>query len=82
MNVEQRLFEVFVIPAKKDRYVDLLGTKRGREKVRRGLDHLKDLDPRFCRRVPGRDADPATALNALMKLGAPPQCHIISVNPE
>ena len=82
MNAEQALFAAFVIPAKRERYVELLSTKRGRESVRGALDHLNDLDPRFCRKVPCQDANPAAMLEALRKLGAPPQCHAISVHGE
>ena len=82
MDVEQALFAAFVIPAKKERYVELLSTKRGREKVRDALDHFNDLDPRFCRRVPGRVANPTAVLDALRKLGAPLQCHVMSVYGE
>jgi len=82
MNAEQALFAAFVIPAKRERYVELLSTKRGRERVRGALDHFNDLDPRFCRKVPGKDAQPAAVLDALRKRGAPPQCHVISVHGE
>jgi hypothetical protein len=82
MNEEQLLFAAFVIPTKRERYVELLLTKRGREKVRSALDHFNDLDPRFCRKVHGGDANAAAVLRALRKLGAPPQCHIISVSTD
>jgi len=82
MNAEQGLFAAFVIPAKRQRYVELLGTKRGRERVRGALDHFNDLDPCFCRKIVGQDAKPAAVLDALRKLGAPLQCHVISVHGE
>ena len=76
------LFAAFVIPAMRERYVELLSTKRGRERVRGTLDHFDDLGPRFCRDVAGQEAKPTAVLDALRKLGAPPQCHVISVNAE
>jgi hypothetical protein len=82
MNEEQVLFAAFVVPTKRERYVELLGTKRGREKVRSALDHFHDLDPRFCKKLHGGDAKAAAVLHALRKLGAPPQCHVISVSPD
>ena len=82
MNAEQALFAAFVIPAKRERYVELLGTKRGRERVRGALDHFNDLDSRFCRKIPSQDTNPAAVLDALRKLGAPPQCHVMSVHGE
>jgi hypothetical protein len=82
MDAEQALFSAFVIRAKRMRYVELLGTKRGRDKVREALDHFSDLDPRSCRKVsPGQDS-PDAVLCTLRRMGAPTQCHVISVNPE
>lgn len=80
MNAEQALFAAFVVPSKRERYIEMLGTNRQREKVRRALDHFKYLDPRFCRRLAGRKRNPTEVLNALRQLGAPPDCHVISVN--
>jgi hypothetical protein len=60
----------------------MLGSKRGRERVRRALDHFNDLDPRFCRRIHGADSKPPAILLALRKLGAPLECHVISVSDD
>jgi hypothetical protein len=51
MLPEKALFEAFVVPAKRQRYSELLDTKRGREKIRFALDHFKDLDLRFCHKL-------------------------------
>ena len=75
------MFRAFVIPAKARRYADLLATKRGRTKIVCGLDHFKDLDPRFCRKIPD-SGDERTILHMLHELGAPSLCHVISSNAE
>ncbi len=78
VSLEKALFETFIVANKKGRYVELVGTKRGREKIRLGLDHFVDLDPRFCQRMkPGEQFLP-DILQALKRLGAPPVCYLMS----
>jgi len=75
---EEKLFEAFAISTKRQRYVDLQATKRGRDKIRLGLDHFDDLDPRSCKRVPASEQSPSGVLKILQSLGAPSQCHLMS----
>jgi hypothetical protein len=77
-NHEGELFEAFAIPAKKQRYVELLTTKRGRDKVRVSLDHFDDLNPIFCKLVPASEQTAAGILSILKGLGAPSKCHLMS----
>ena len=44
------------------------------------LDHFKDLDPRFCRRVEKAEQSSLEILSKLEALGAPSMCHVISAN--
>jgi hypothetical protein len=74
------LFQAFVLPAKRQRYAELIDTKRGREKILLSLDHFKDLDPRFCRKVNHAEHNPADLLRILKALGAPSLCNVISVD--
>ena len=37
MHPEKKLFETFAVPRKRQRYIELLDTKRGREKIRLSL---------------------------------------------
>jgi len=69
MHSEKALFQAFAVPAKRRRYIDLLDTIRGREKIRLALDHFKDLDPRFCRRVKPAEQNPTDILRILNGLG-------------
>ena len=80
MEKEEELFQAFVVPRKRQHYVELLNTKRGREKIRLALDHFGDLDPRFCRRVTHAEHNPADILRLLKSLGAPSTCHLMSVD--
>jgi hypothetical protein len=75
---EALLFQSFIVPKKRQHYVELLSTKRGREKVRLSLDHFSDLDPRFCKQVPSGRQRPTEIFRLLSELGAPAVCRILS----
>jgi hypothetical protein len=78
VSVEKALFEAFIVPNKKRRYVELIDTKRGREKVRLGLDHFGDLDSRFCQRIKPSEQHLQNILQRLKSLGAPSTCYMLS----
>jgi hypothetical protein len=73
-RIEKALFESFIAPNKKRRYIELVDTERGRMKIRLGLDHCADLDLRFCRRLDPSQQHFPNILQALKKLGAPSRC--------
>jgi hypothetical protein len=82
MGPEVALFQAFVLPAKRQRYVELVATKRGREKILSSLDHFKDLDPRVCRKLNSGEQSTAAILQVLESLGAPSTCHVMSPDGE
>ena len=82
VNPEKALFESFAVPSKRRRYIELLDTKRGREKIRFGLDHFQDLDPRFCRKIKASEQYFADILRILKGLGAPSLCYVMSSGDE
>jgi hypothetical protein len=77
-GIEKALFESFISPNKKRRYIELLDTERGRKKICFGLDHFGDLDLRFCRRIKPSEQHFPDILGTLVKLGAPPVCYVMS----
>jgi hypothetical protein len=79
MNPEKALFQAFAVPNKRQRYINLLDSNGGREKIRLSLDHFKDLDPRFARRVNPGEQNLIDLLRILRGLGAPAACHVISL---
>jgi hypothetical protein len=79
---EEKLFQAFVVSTKQRRYVELLTTKRGRDKIRFTLDHFDDLDPRYRKDIPTSEQTPSGILKILKSLGAPSLCHIISSGSE
>jgi hypothetical protein len=79
---ETALLQTFVAAAKRDRFVEMLGTRKGREKLRRGLDHFTDLDPTRCTRIAGGDQTSTWIRARLRALGAPATCYILSSNSD
>lgn len=59
---EDALVDAFVAPAKRARYRLLLAGKR-RARILSGLDHLRDLDPRYASEI-ASGADVAALLRA------------------
>jgi len=80
MDTEKALFQAFTLPARKWHYIELLDTRRGREKLRGSLDHFHDLDPLFCWKVRPSQQNRAYILRFLESFGAPPVCHLVSSN--
>jgi DNA mismatch repair ATPase MutS len=76
MNPEKALFQAFAVPNKRQRYINLLDSNGGREKIRLSLDHFKDLDPRFARRVNPGEQNLIDLLRILR--GLEPQRHVTS----
>jgi hypothetical protein len=79
---EEALFEAFAVSIKRQRYVELLTTKRGRDKIRFALDHFSDLDSRFCKQVDPSEQTPSGVLRILKGLGAPSRCYVMSSGSE
>jgi hypothetical protein len=77
MHPEKALFQAFVVPSKTQRYNELLDTERGRDKIRFSLDHFKDLDPRFCRKIQPALQNCAEISRILNGLGALPVCYVM-----
>ena len=82
LNIEKALFESFIAPNKKRRYIELVETERGRKKIRFGLDHFRDLDLRFCHRIESGEQSLPNILQVLKSLGAPSQCYVMSSGDE
>lgn len=71
---EVALVRAFIAPQRRDRYLNLLASKRGRGKLRRALAHLRDLDARFAQELRPDQHTPATIAAVLRAKGAPTEC--------
>ncbi len=83
MNVHEEQFaHSFIMPEKRDRYLSMLDSKRGRKKLRDGLYHCRDLDKRFAHLVPTGEQSSDSIEQALKSKGAPDKCYIFSADDE
>ncbi len=71
----------FVMPSRRSRWRQLLGSKNGRERLRATLDHNVDFDPKYLQPLEeGSTAD--DAYYALSSKGAQDIVYAISSDPE
>ena len=83
MNTHEEMFaRNFINPKKRDRYLSLLDTSKGRSKVVHGLDHCEDIDSRYANQAPVDQQNPNAIEKMLRQKGAPEVCHVMSSNPE
>jgi hypothetical protein len=79
---EEQFARSFIVPAKRDRYLSLLESPKGRLKLAHGLNHCSDLDMRYAKLVPVGQQNVAAIEKLLKQKGAPDLCHVMSSNPE
>jgi len=81
MNVEreQQLVGAFVVPRKRERYVEIVGSKKARAKFLQSLYHFADFDQAWVVAAPHAAED---TIAEPRRRGAPDDCYIISVSKE
>jgi hypothetical protein len=73
------LIRAFITPKRRDRYLGLLATARGRDKLRQRLAHCcRDLDSRFVHELPRGTHTPEQISALLHDRGAPSECVLLS----
>jgi hypothetical protein len=72
----------FIIPEKRDRYVSLIGSVKGRKKILAGFHHIRDLDDRYAKLIPSNQQYAESIYRALKKKGVPDICYIMSDDPD
>ena len=75
--MEEATIRAFVVPARRDRLVALLGSTKRRGKGLNTLNHFAGWDPRCTQPLPSS----ADVLAVLRRTGAPADCHVISDDP-
>jgi hypothetical protein len=68
------VLRAFIAPERQERFLALLGSERGREKLRRALAHLAALDARYARRLPSAEQTVDGIGRELRARGAPAEC--------
>ncbi len=81
MNVHEEQFaRSFITQEKRDRYLSMLDSKRGRKKLRDGLYHCRDLDSRFAHLIPSGQQYTEHIERVLKSKGAPEKCYVLSAD--
>ncbi len=78
MSPEASVISAFLLPARRERFLGLVATGKGRPKFVEALAHFDSFDPRFKRVIPPNERTPSGIELILRKLGAPGSCYAIS----
>ena len=79
MNEHEEMFaREFIIPPKRDRYISLIGSAKGRKKILAGFHHIHDLDSRYAKLIPSNQQSGESIYRVLRQKGAPEVCYIMS----
>jgi hypothetical protein len=77
---EEHFARAFIVPLKRDRYLTLLESKRGRARLLNGFNHCHDLDPRYATLIPSNQQSDSSIESLLRRKGAPETCYVMSDN--
>ena len=79
---ERGIFLSFIIPIRKNRYLEMLGKPKRRKDIIASLAHFKHLDMRHVVQIPPRQQHTAEIFQLLRLKGAPETCHALSEDSE
>lgn len=83
MNAHEKMFALsFITPAKRDRYLSLLESAKGRKKVLEAFHHFHDLDDRFAKLIDANQQYVEVINKILRQKGAPEICYVMSTNSD
>ncbi len=74
---EEGFIRAFVVPDRRDRFLKLLATQRGRKKLTAQFAHFYDLDPRFSHLLPPPDHSVDAIYQHLAANGASDTCYVM-----
>ena len=78
MTHEEELIKAFIMPTKRQRYLDFVSKPKTRQKFLLELAHFNSLDRRYLLTIPPNDQHPKNMARLLTQKGAPPSCWITS----
>jgi hypothetical protein len=77
--VEEAALRSFIEPRKRTQYIGRLGSTKTRQKfINSHLYHMRDLDPRYARRIPPGQQNARDVLRMLRERGASERCYVIA----
>jgi hypothetical protein len=80
MNHEEAVIRAFILPNKREMYLEFLTSRMRRAKFIAELAHFKHLDPKFASSIPANQKNPVSLHELLVAKGAGPKCWVISEN--
>lgn len=75
---EEATLRTFVVPAKRERLLGLLGSRKRRKQALDSLNHFAGWEPRCIQSL----SSSADMVRVLRQAGSPDECHLISDDPE
>lgn len=83
MNIHEELFaKNFIIPEKRERYLSMLDSKKGRKKLIAGFYHLSNLEEKYAIEVSPNKQWAEDIYKMLREKGSPNICYVISTDKE
>lgn len=82
INHEQELVRAFIIPHRRERYLEFIASPKRRVKLIAELAHFKALNPKFMVSIPANQQHPAAILSLLKSKGAGHRCWVMSENAD
>ncbi len=81
MNIhEEQFIKSFIVFAKRERYLSLFESSKGRSRLIQGFYHLHDLDERLATKITPSKQSAEGILHTLKSKVAPDICYVISTN--
>ena len=71
---EESLVRSFILPQRRERYLEMIGKPKRREVFKESLAHFKHLDMRFAVRIPPHQQYANEVAEILKSKGAPATC--------
>jgi len=75
---EEQFARNFIVADKKERYLSLLDSERGRKKILARFHHCRDLDSQFAKLIPSNQQSAQSIEELLKRNGAPSVCYVMS----
>ena len=83
MNIHEELFiKNFIVPRKRERYLEFLSNKKRREEITSNFDHCNDLENKYKNQIPVNRQNAEDVYKILKEKKAPDICYIISYQDE
>jgi hypothetical protein len=80
VNHEEELIRAFILPHRRERFLEMIAKPKKRAKLLTQLSHFKALDPRFTIAIPPNRQNPSSLAKILRAKGAGATCYVVSEN--